>query len=74
MCACSLEKKQGGGRWVDDTFIHTLAPNIYRTMNESFQAMEYITSVGNFSSFQRQLAYYSGAVAMYVIGRRVKKK
>ena len=28
-------------KWVDDTFVHTLSPNIYRTMKESFQAMAY---------------------------------
>jgi len=61
-------------RWVDDTFIHTLSPNIYRTMNESLNAMEYITHVGNFSSFERSLVYYTGAVAMYVIGKRLKKR
>ena len=43
-------------------------------MKESFQAMEYITHVGNFSNFERQLVYYSGAFAMYVIGRRIKRR
>ena len=43
-------------------------------MKESFQAMEYITHVGNFSNFERQLVYYSGALAMYVIGRRIKRR
>jgi len=60
--------------WVDHTFVHTLSPNIYRTMKEALQAMEYITHVGNFSTFERQLVYYSGAAAMYVIGKRVKKR
>lgn len=61
-------------KWVDDTFIHTLSPNIYRTMGEALRAMEYITHVGNFSSFERTVVYYSGAVAMYIIGKRLKKK
>ena len=43
-------------------------------MKESFQAMEYITHVGNFSNFEQQLVYYSGAFAMYVIGRRIKRR
>lgn len=43
-------------------------------MKESFQAMEYITHVGNFSNFERQLVYYSGAFAMYIIGRRIKRR
>ena len=37
-------------RWVDEVFVHTLSPNIYRTAAESLQAMEYITKVGNFSN------------------------
>ena len=61
-------------QWVDDVFIHTLSPNIYRTMSESFQALSYITQVGNFGSFERKIAYYSGAVAMYIIGKRIKKR
>jgi len=61
-------------RWIDESFVHTLSPNIYRTMNESFQAMEYITSVGNFTVREQKLIYYTGAVAMYFIGKRVKSK
>lgn len=61
-------------RWVDEVFVHTLSPNIYRTWGESLQAMEYITKVGNFSDFERTLIYYSGAVAMYLIGKRLKHR
>ncbi|XP_047135790.1 prostaglandin E synthase 2 isoform X1 [Hydra vulgaris] len=61
-------------KWVDDVFIHTLSPNIYRTMKESFQSLDYITHVGNFGPIERTVAYYSGAVAMYIIGKRIKKR
>lgn len=61
-------------RWVDECFVHTLSPNIYRTMTESLQAMEYITSVGNFTDREQTIIYYTGALAMYVIGKRVKTK
>jgi len=61
-------------RWVDEIFVHTLSPNIYRTMNESLKAMEYITEVGNFSDWEKKVIYYSGAVAMYLIGKRLKMR
>lgn len=61
-------------RWVDEVFVHTLSPNIYRTVGESLQAMEYITKVGNFSNFERTLIYYSGAITMYLIGKRLKHR
>jgi len=61
-------------RWVDESFVHTISPNIYRTMGESLQAMEYITKVGKFSEWERTLVYYSGAIAMYMIGKRLKRR
>ena len=61
-------------KWVDDVFVHTLSPNIYRTPGESLQAMEYITKVGNFSNIERTLIYYSGAFVMYIIGKRIKHR
>lgn len=61
-------------KWVDEVFVHTLSPNIYRTAAESLQAMEYITKVGNFTKFEQTLIYYSGAVAMYLIGKRLKHR
>ena len=73
-CPFPFREEQKWRSWVDHTFVHTLSPNIYRTMKESFQVMEYITHVGNFSNFERQLVYYSGAFAMYIIGRRIKRR
>ena len=59
---------------MDDQFVHTLAPNIYRTLSESMRAMDYISSVGNFSRFEQVAAKYAGAAAMWFLGRRLKKK
>merc|ERR1712080_380448 len=47
----ALREETKWRKWVDETFVHTLSPNIYRTMKESFQAMEYITKVGNFTKW-----------------------
>ena len=60
--------------WVDAKLIHTLSPNIYRTPREALQAMDYISQVGNFSAVERTAAKYVGAVAMYFLGKRLKKK
>lgn len=61
-------------KWVDDTFVHTLSPNIYRTWKESMEASEYFSDVGDFSTTQKFLAKYIGAVVMYYVGRKMKKK
>ena len=61
-------------KWVDDTFIHTLSPNIYRTWREAVGASDYFSEVGQFTATQRFLAKYVGAIVMYYIGRKMKKK
>jgi len=61
-------------RWSDETLVHTLPPNIYRTRREALQAFEYITEMGNFSAFQRLYSQYGGAAAMYFVSGRLKKK
>jgi len=61
-------------KWVDDRFVHMMSPNIYRTMTESFQAFEYISRVGNFNRMETVLAQYVGAIAMYFVGKMIKKK
>lgn len=61
-------------KWLDDHFIHLIAPNIYRTPAESLQTFNYITDKSKFTWWQRASIRYSGAAAMYVIGRRLKKK
>jgi microsomal prostaglandin-E synthase 2 len=61
-------------QWVDDTLIHDLAPNIYRTLPESFRSFRYISAAGNFTTVERYGAQIVGAILMYFIGRRLKKK
>ena len=59
---------------MDDRLVHRLAPNLYRTLNEAVSAMDYISSAGNFNFFERITAKYYGAVAMYFLSKRLKKK
>jgi microsomal prostaglandin-E synthase 2 len=61
-------------KWVDDYFVHLLSPNIYRTPSEALEAFDYITTHGNFTAWERAYAKYSGAIAMYFVGKRLKKK
>lgn len=60
--------------WLEDYFIHLIAPNIYRTPSESLQTFEYIANNSKFSPWQRSTIRYTGAVAMYFVGRKIKKK
>ncbi|XP_060535755.1 prostaglandin E synthase 2 [Cylas formicarius] len=76
------EKKLGEERkwrqWVDNVLVHTLSPNVYRTKDEAFQAFNWFSEVGewdrNFPPWERYLIVYVGASAMYLIGKRLKKK
>ncbi|KAI0564438.1 Glutaredoxin [Gracilaria domingensis] len=61
-------------KWLDDYFIHLIAPNIYRTPTESLQTFEYIADNSKFSAWQRSTIRYTGAAAMYFVGRKIKKK
>lgn len=60
--------------WLDNHLIHLIAPNIYRTPSESLQTFNYIADKSKFSAWQRATIRYTGAVAMYMIGKRLKKK
>ncbi|KAF7270782.1 hypothetical protein GWI33_016287 [Rhynchophorus ferrugineus] len=65
-------------KWVDNVFVHTLSPNVYRTREEAFQAFNWFSEVGewekNFPSWERILIIYVGASAMYLIGKKLKRK
>ncbi|XP_022860210.1 prostaglandin E synthase 2 [Olea europaea var. sylvestris] len=66
------EKKWRG--WVDNHLVHILSPNIYRSTSEALESFEYITSHGNFSFTERLTAKYAGAMAMYFVSKKLKKK
>ncbi|EQC31669.1 hypothetical protein SDRG_10834 [Saprolegnia diclina VS20] len=60
--------------WVDMKLITLMPPNIYRTVPEALEAFEYCLTEGNFTAWERRLSKYSGAAAMYLISKRLKKK
>ncbi|XP_044014969.1 prostaglandin E synthase 2-like [Aphidius gifuensis] len=65
-------------KWADEVFVHTLSPNVYRTINESYQTFNIFSDAGKwdeyFSSWERLLMINIGALAMYFIGKRLKKR
>lgn len=61
-------------RWLEEYFIHLVAPNIYRSLGESLQTFAYIADNAKFSAWQRSTIRYTGATAMYFVGKKIKKK
>ncbi|CAD5123229.1 DgyrCDS11591 [Dimorphilus gyrociliatus] len=65
-------------KWADETLVHTLSPNVYRTPSEALQAFTWFSETGNwkqvFSNVERIFVIYVGAVAMYFVGKMLKKR
>lgn len=74
--ALALERKWR--KWVDDTFVHVLSPNVYRTKEEAFETFHWFSKAGDwekhFSEWERTAVIYVGAYAMWFIGKRLKKR
>ncbi|ETV68958.1 hypothetical protein, variant [Aphanomyces astaci] len=60
--------------WIDMKLVVLMPPNIYRTVPEALQAFQYCLTEGNFTAWERRVSLYTGAAAMYVISKRLKKK
>ncbi|KAF0852349.1 mitochondrial thioredoxin (TRX)-like/glutathione S-transferase (GST C) family protein [Andalucia godoyi] len=60
--------------WVDTSLVKTLPPNIYRTIPEAWDSLEYMTEHHKFSAMERRAAQVVGTVVMYVIGKMLKRK
>ncbi|XP_029155298.1 prostaglandin E synthase 2 [Nylanderia fulva] len=65
-------------KWADEVFVHTLSPNVYRTIDESYRTFDWFSEVGKweeyFPSWERMLIINVGAMAMWLIGKRLKKR
>ena len=65
-------------KWSDKHLVHLLSPNIYRTPSEAVQAFRQFDKAGRwdlvFSDMQRNVIIYVGAVAMFLIGKKLKRK
>lgn len=73
-----IKEERKWRKWADDVLVHLLSPNIYQTPREALQAFHYFSEVGdwetNFPTWERYLVIYVGAAAMYLVGKRLKKK
>lgn len=64
--------------WTDRVLVHSLSPNIYRTIPEALQAFNNFSVMGkwdeHFSTIERLAAIYVGSAAMWLIAKRLKKR
>ncbi|POM73587.1 Prostaglandin E synthase [Phytophthora palmivora] len=70
----ALEEEEKWRQWVDQKLILLTPPNIYRTVPEALQAFDYCLTEGKFTPMERRMSKYAGAVVMYLIAKRSKKK
>ncbi|OWY96711.1 Prostaglandin E synthase [Phytophthora megakarya] len=70
----ALEEEEKWRQWVDQKLIVLTPPNIYRTVPEALQAFDYCLTEGKFTPMERRMSKYAGAVVMYLIAKRSKKK
>ncbi|KAF7660008.1 hypothetical protein LDENG_00290160 [Lucifuga dentata] len=61
-------------RWADDWLVHLISPNVYRTASESLASFNYIVREGKFGTLEGFFAKYVGAVAMFIISKRLKSR
>ena len=69
-----FDEEERWRQWVDKWLVHVITINIYRTLGESYQAFEYITKAGNFPFYTREAARHTGALFMYGLTGRIKKR
>ncbi|KZC05169.1 PREDICTED: prostaglandin E synthase 2 [Dufourea novaeangliae] len=65
-------------QWADDSLVHTLSPNVYRTLDEAYNTFNWFSQVGKweeyFPTWERFIMINVGAVAMWMISKRLKKR
>ncbi|DBB08372.1 TPA: hypothetical protein ACH3X3_008533 [Trebouxia sp. C0006] len=61
-------------QWVDQRLVKVITVNIYGTAKEAFQTFDYISATGKFSWFEAESARVAGAVMMWGISNKLKKK
>ncbi|KAF2897934.1 hypothetical protein ILUMI_08242 [Ignelater luminosus] len=73
-----IKEERQWRKWTDSVLVHMLSPNVYRTREEALQAFSWFSDVGeweqHFPAWERYLMIYVGAFAMWMIGKRLKKR
>lgn len=75
--AVELEEREWR-QWADKVLVHTLSPNVYRTTGEALETFRWFEEAGGwkqaFPSWECALMVYGGAMAMWIISKRLKKR
>ncbi|XP_053980255.1 prostaglandin E synthase 2 [Hylaeus volcanicus] len=65
-------------KWADDELVHTLSPNVYRTLDEAYNTFNWFSEVGRweeyFPTWERLIMINVGAIAMWMISKRLKRR
>jgi len=73
-----LKNERKWRKWCDEVFIHTIAPNVYRTPSESLKTFAVYSRMGeweqNFTSMERNTSIYVGSAVMYILGKVIKRR
>lgn len=71
--AAEIEKEN---QWLDwsEKFVAGLPAVIYDTFPESLRSFDYITKVGKFGWFEKRMIKYSGALAMTMVAKKIRKR
>ncbi|KAJ8666892.1 hypothetical protein QAD02_008554 [Eretmocerus hayati] len=74
----SIVEERKWRQWADEVFVHTLSPNVYRTLSEAFQTFNWFSKVGHWEEYfplwERAIMINVGALAMWLISKRLKKR
>ena len=68
-----IERDEKWLAW-SDRFVKGLPTVIYDTFWNALKSFDYITKVGNFSWFEKRMIKYSGALAMTLVAKKIKKR
>ncbi|XP_072931069.1 prostaglandin E synthase 2 [Epargyreus clarus] len=75
--AAETEERQWR-QWADKVLVHTLSPNVYRTVGEALETFKWFEEVGgwrdSFPTWECALMVYGGAAAMWMISKRLKAR
>ncbi|CAG9558261.1 unnamed protein product [Danaus chrysippus] len=75
--AAEAEERQWR-QWADQVLVHTLSPNVYRTVGEALETFKWFEEVGgwkqSFPAWECALMVYVGAAAMWIISKRLKSR
>ncbi|EFN73810.1 Prostaglandin E synthase 2 [Camponotus floridanus] len=73
-----ITEERNWRKWADEILVHTLSPNVYRTIDESYRTFNWFSEVGKWEEYfplwERMLIVNVGATAMWLIGKRLKKR